>query len=324
VLSVPAPPPEECPHKELASVSLITVGGRMRVRRVFFQVVFLISFLLTMTLLANAANYAVIVVYGDSFSDNGNLFRVIGIPQPPYWNGRYSNGPVAMEDLAASLGVPLLDDAWGGATTGIGNFVDNGTTGTLGYDNLPGMTTTFNATKNSLPPALVRNSLFVVWGGINDFATNGLATTTADHAVSDVIAIVSGLQAMGAKQILVPGIPDLGFTPYYLGQSKAGLANFVSEYFNQKLRSALPKSVVYYDTASLYRKMTANPSFYGLTNVTQACYNAQGLVCSAPDQYLYWDSLHPTAHVHQILAGEFSTAVNGSFPVVPLGKANAD
>ncbi len=296
----------------------------MRVRRFLSQTVLLMLVLLAVTVLTGAGNFAAVIVYGDSFSDNGNLFRVIGIPQPPYWDGRYSNGPVAIEDLAASMAAPLLDNAWGGATTGIGNYVDNGTTGSLGYDNLPGMTTTFNATKNSFPPALVRVSLFVVWGGINDFATNDLTTATADHAVSDIVAIVSGLKAKGAKKILVPGIPDLGFTPYYLGQAKAGWANYVSEYFNQKLRSALPQDVVFYDTATLYRKMTSNPGSYGLTNVTQACYSPPGSVCPLPDQYLYWDLLHPTAHVHQILAGEFSTAVNGTFPVVPSGKSNTD
>jgi hypothetical protein len=176
----------------------------MRVRRLFSQAGLLLAILLTTTVLVGAGHRAAVIVYGDSFSDNGNLFRVVGIPQPPCWNGRYSNGPVGVENLTASLGVPLLDDAWGGATTGIGNFVDNGTTLTLGYDNLPGMTTTFNATRNSFPPALVSNSLFVVWGGINDFATDGLSTSTADHAVIDVLAIVTGLQAMGQNRFWFP------------------------------------------------------------------------------------------------------------------------
>jgi phospholipase/lecithinase/hemolysin len=289
----------------------------VRIQRFLSRIVFLLVILLTMTLLASAGNYAAVIVYGDSFSDNGNLFRAIGIPQPPYWNGRYSNGPVAAEDLAKSLGAPLLDDAWGGATTGVGNFVDGGTTGTLGSEDLPGMTTTFNATIASLPPSLVSGSLFVVWGGINDFATNGLTTMTADHAVGDIVAIVTVLQGLGAKRILVPGIPDLGLTPYYRGQGKAGWANYVSDYFNQKLRSALPKGVVFYDTSSLYRKMTNSPALYGLTNVTQACYNAQGMVCPLPYQYLYWDSLHPTAHVHNILGRELVATVNGSCLVCP-------
>ncbi len=97
--------------------------------------------MLALTTLASAGDYAAIIVYGDSFSDNGNLFGDLGIPAPPYWNGRYSNGPVAVENLAAALSTPLIDEAWGGATTGVGDVIDKGTTSTLGYDDLPGMAT---------------------------------------------------------------------------------------------------------------------------------------------------------------------------------------
>jgi len=282
----------------------------MRIRRLVSHGTLLLVIILALVGWSNAAAYSAIIVYGDSFSDNGNLYRLLGIPQPPYWNGRYSNGPVAAEDLATTFGVTLLDEAWGGATTGIGNVTDGGTTGSLGYDQLPGMTTSLNATKHSFPPVLVHNSLFVVWGGINDFATNGLTLLTADQAVSDMVAIVAALQAIGAKHILVPGIPDLGSTPLYRLQSKAGWANYISEYYNQHLRSALPSGVVYYDTATLYRKITANPAQYGLSNVTDACY-INGTVCGQPYLYLYWDALHPTAHMHQIIAGEFALAGSG-------------
>ena len=291
----------------------------MQTRRLLSQILLLSLVVLTMTALASAVNYSAVIAYGDSLSDNGNLFAVLGIPPAPYWNGRYSNGPVAVEHLAASLGAPLLDEAWGGATTGIGNYVDGGTTATLGYDNLPGMTTTFNATIGSFPSGLLGHSLVVVWGGINDFATNGLTTLTADHAVSDILAIVTALRAMGARTILVAGIPDLGNTPYYHGQSKAGWANYISDYYNRELQGALPHGVVFYDTASLYRKMTIDPALYGLTNVTQACYNAQGSVCPLPYAYLYWDQLHPTAHVHLILAHEFALAITASCPICPTG-----
>ena len=289
----------------------------MQTQRFPFRALLLLSLMVALTALANAGDYAAVIAYGDSFSDNGNLFADLGIPQPPYWNGRYSNGPVAVERLSSCLGVPLLDEAWGGATTGVGDVLDNGTTSTLGYDNLPGMTTSFNATIHSFPPGLVRRSLVVVWGGINDFATNGLTTLTADHAVRDIVAIVTTLQAMGAKQILVPGIPDLGFAPLYLAEGKGGYANYVSDYFNKELRMSLPPGVLYYDTATLYRKMIQNPSQYGLTNVHQPCYVQQSGVCQNPYQYLYWDLLHPTEHVHQILAREFSLATTG-LSVCPL------
>jgi phospholipase/lecithinase/hemolysin len=56
-----------------------------------------------------------LVVFGDSLSDNGNLFKLTGSPQPPYWNGHFSNGPTYAEQLAQWLGVPLDDLAFGGA-----------------------------------------------------------------------------------------------------------------------------------------------------------------------------------------------------------------
>ncbi len=61
-----------------------------------------------------------VVVVGDSFSDNGNLYARTGGPPAPYWQGRISNGPVWAEYLAQRLEVPLSDFAWAGATTGVG------------------------------------------------------------------------------------------------------------------------------------------------------------------------------------------------------------
>src|SRR5436305_11201856 len=80
-----------------------------------------------------------IVVYGDSLSDNGNLFAATGQPGSPYFSGRRSNGPVVVEYVAAALGVPLIDYAWIGATTGVGNYADTGSTTSFGTSMLPGM-----------------------------------------------------------------------------------------------------------------------------------------------------------------------------------------
>src|SRR5438270_12307648 len=90
-----------------------------------------------LTQVGSAATYSSVVVFGDSLSDNGNLFAASGglVPQVPYYNGRFSNGPVAVEQLSGLLGVPLLDFALGGATTGVGNQIDGGTQGALGLLN---------------------------------------------------------------------------------------------------------------------------------------------------------------------------------------------
>ena len=49
---------------------------------------------------ASAQSYNRLVVFGDSLSDNGNLYAVLGQPtSPPYYQGRFSNGPVFTELL---------------------------------------------------------------------------------------------------------------------------------------------------------------------------------------------------------------------------------
>jgi phospholipase/lecithinase/hemolysin len=78
-----------------------------------------------------AAGYAQLTVFGDSLSDGGNDFLFSGgaFPPPPYLQ-RFTNGPTAVEVMAANLGLPLTPSllggrnyAYGGAGTGVGNYL---------------------------------------------------------------------------------------------------------------------------------------------------------------------------------------------------------
>ena len=56
-----------------------------------------------------AQNIEGITIFGDSLSDNGNAFKATGgaIPaSPPYFNGRFSNGPVWVEGFSTELKLP--------------------------------------------------------------------------------------------------------------------------------------------------------------------------------------------------------------------------
>jgi hypothetical protein len=252
-----------------------------------------------------------VIVFSDSLADNGNIFKLLGFPDPPYWHGRSSNGPMAIEDMAAILGMPLLDYAYAAATTGLGNLIDGGTPEQLGSLGLPGITTAYNTTIQAMPHHSIRHSLFVVYGGFNDFTSDGLTPAAADHAVANLIAIVADLQRRGARWILVPGLFDMGMTPDYTSQGPqtAALATSVSKYFNQKLLELLPERVVYFDTFGLYRDIQAHPGVFGLTDVVDECYDASsGTVCANPNEYLFWDFVHPTEQVQVILAGRFVLA----------------
>ena len=102
-----------------------------------------------------------LVIFGDSLSDVGNLYKFL-----PYWNGRFSNGPVWIEQLAADLGMlaPTPSSlggnnfAWGGAQTGTGSSA------APVVPNVREQVGLYLATEVVSPTAL-----YVLWAGANDF-----------------------------------------------------------------------------------------------------------------------------------------------------------
>nr|WP_321464619.1 SGNH/GDSL hydrolase family protein [uncultured Desulfobulbus sp.] len=289
----------------------------MEMKRIL--VILVAAFCLT-TAESNASSYSAVIVYGDSLSDNGNLYNASQqtVPPAPYYNGRRSNGPVAVEYLAQELGTGLIDFAWIGATTGIGNYADNGTTTDFGQHSLPGMTTTYDATKSFLSP-YIATGLFVVWGGPNDFLAPSPYDVKDDgstdwgavilRAVTNELGIISDLvKNMGVKNILVPGMPDLGLTPYFQGIGQVAEASALSDAFNDLLRVSLPAGVIFFDTAALMQSVVSDPAAYGFTNVSDACFDGT-TVCDNPTQYLFFDDFHPTTATHEILGKSFAAAV---------------
>ncbi|KAJ2156830.1 hypothetical protein GGF46_004929 [Coemansia sp. RSA 552] len=59
-----------------------------------------------------------LVVFGDSWSDTGALWEMTNknVPPPPYWQGRFSTGPVYTEYLATLQNLTLDSHAIGGST----------------------------------------------------------------------------------------------------------------------------------------------------------------------------------------------------------------
>lgn len=161
--------------------------------------------------------------------------------------------------------------------------------------------------------ASLANGLFIVWGGPNDFLSPSPLDLTPqaiiNRAVTDELGIVNTLRQLGAHDILVPDMPDLGLTPYYesLGPVAAAQATAVTNAFNAALSSSLPSGVLFYDTASLLRRIVGNPGAYGFTNVTDPCFNGT-TVCSNPSQYAFFDSFHPTTAADTLIAGGFLAA----------------
>ncbi|MEO0619965.1 MAG: autotransporter domain-containing protein [Pseudomonadota bacterium] len=284
------------------------------------------------------------VVFGDSLSDNGNLFGTTGNPPPPYVDGRFSNGPVWVEQIFGPMNNPALggsvnDDvnmAFGGARadddanangpvpshqTQIGIFLASG--GTLGA-----------------------NDLVISWAGANDlFQQIPTATTQAQLAAigaetaGDQAFNVSTLIAAGAKNILVPNLPNIGAAPGFNGTAQgAGAGLVASSAYNDALAAQLggiaaanaDVNIIQMDIEAAFNAVLNNPAAFGFSNVTDQCLTTVSCVTGSTDEqneFLFWDEVHPTTAGHALIAQYaallFSTDVAAA-DQAGLGQAAAD
>lgn len=256
-----------------------------------------------------AMPYSQLVVFGDSNVDDGNLFAATGIPaSPPYYQGRFSSGPVIVDYVAQRLNIPLVDYAYGGATTGANV--------PLGSFSIPSVLTQINSYSATLNGASIDpNALVVVWAGSNDLVGAARNTPAAQvdlsnrisNAVANIQAAVTELAQEGARTILVANR-----TPRPVLTSDDNLngidLNAAINPAVQALDIKFTAKIEPFDDYNLIADMQTNPGKYGFTNTTQPCLVGT-VVCATPDSYTQWDSVHKTTLVHSILANELIAQV---------------
>ncbi len=244
-------------------------------------------------------------VFGDSLSDVGNIYRVTrGLypASPPYFEGRYSNGQVWVEYLAAQLRLTATQSrnfACGGATTG--------RTSSLGVPGLLMQVQGFLATQRRIE----LDALCVIWAGANDYLHEMTNPATAVNNIAQTIAL---LTQAGATQFLVANLPDLGQLPATHHRPNSQLLDTVAQTHNAALSQALMRAansqvkITVLDVNALYRDAIARPHHYGLSDVTGACLTDTDAYGNA-DQFLFWDGIHPTTATHKILANQAVAAL---------------
>ena len=254
-----------------------------------------------------------IYAFGDSLSDTGNFFNATGLPGPPYYQGRISNGIIWIEHLGMKQQLDpaeVVSYAFAGATTGRENENDDPANGVY----FPGMQDELDLFELDLNGAPADpGALYIVWAGANDFFVFGPSVDTIAYGVSNTVTAVQRLYQLGARRIMVVNLPDLGLTPY--GRSTADPAglSFISAAYNSTLEAALAElassgiRTMRVDASGVLQDIVANPATYDLSNVTDAYLpNFVG----DPAQYLFWDSVHPTTDGHAIFAKEAQRVLN--------------
>ena len=280
--------------------------------------------ILTSTSPLSAQSFSRVVAFGDSLTDTGNIFDVTSdrfnafllsilfpeldppIPGPPYFDGRFSNGPVWVEHLSSRWGLgPMVPSENGGFNYAVGGaktFND----GALNLIFPVDVVVQVDSYLNSRVPA--GDELFVVEGGANDLLSGGVTDVTIP--AGNLATFITALYNAGGRNFLVPNLPPLGQIPSRVGGPNEAILDARSIAFNNDLATrlnaleqTLPDIEIFaVDFFGKMQEVLATPGAFGFTNIMDAAYNeTTGTVVPNPNAHLFWDDIHPTARAHRLL-----------------------
>jgi phospholipase/lecithinase/hemolysin len=238
------------------------------------------------------------VVFGDSLSDNGNTLAAAGVPQPPYYNGRWTDGPNWVDYFTGFAHLPPATAYLQSHGT---NFAVGGSSSPL----LGVQITVYLAANGGHAN---KDDLYAIWIGANDFN----AGVNASTAVNSIQAGLALLSAAGAEKIILLDVPDISLTPEVIAAGGAAVQaakQFVTT-VNTNLRARIPLQafllgikLTYVDVNATFTQVVERPALFGFSNSTGAAFNTStGVVQPNPNSYVFWDGFHPTTPVHYLVA----------------------
>jgi phospholipase/lecithinase/hemolysin len=253
-------------------------------------------------------SYSALYAFGDSLTDTGNdyILSLGTAPATPYWQGRFSNGPIWLDGLAANLG---LNDA--PALAGGTNYAFGGAMLLPDFSaswGLPSVTEQVEVYLLLHNGAADPKALYVLEGGNNDV----IAGTTGDPYVlgntlgGTLYALAVQLSNAGARHIMVANVTDVGRMPQaakfstWATQAAQAANNTLAALLSFAWYTNPGTNFTLVDTFDLMDNLVASPGVYGLSNVNTPCLQGSN-ECGQPAQYLFWDVVHPTTETGAFL-----------------------
>ena len=266
------------------------------------------AFLGLATLAAQAAtpSYDALYVFGDSYCDVGNLFLATAGAEPvaPYYDMRFSNGPLWVDHVAGFLGVPFKASLQGGTDYAFGGAWVTEPQSATGVPSVPEQVELYlSQHKGKADP----NALYILEGGGNDI----LDTTSGSPQVLG-LQIAEGLayselllRRAGARHFIIPDLFNVGLLPAAAGNT--AFATAASAATDKSLDELLAFEqllegihIVRMNVFSLLNAVVTDPSHFGFTDITHPCLTTA--VCADPDHTFFWDTHHPTEFGHSFFA----------------------
>jgi len=256
-----------------------------------------------------------IYVFGDSYYDVGNIFIATGgaIPAAPYFNGRFSNGPIWIDHLAGTYGLTVKPSLAGGTDYAVGGAEVTAAVpaGNSSIPSIPQQVALYLSQHNFKADP---KALYIMGGGGNDIlnATSGSPTALAGEIAFGLLSSIAQLQRAGARNFLVPSLFNIGLLPASRASGNTAFALAASQAVNKDvdaglfIDSFLPSMHIYRtDTFSLLQAVVADGTHYGFTDITDPCLNTSvspPTICSNPFTNFFWDGEHPTTFAHSFFA----------------------
>ncbi|KAG8078382.1 hypothetical protein GUJ93_ZPchr0007g4909 [Zizania palustris] len=315
-----------------------------------------------------ARDIPALFAFGDSTLDAGNnnrLVTAVRADHPPYGRdfpggaptGRFSDGKIMADFLMEGLGIKTLLPAYYSGAGGVLSDAEAATgasfaSGGSGLDD----TTAINAGVATLASQLadfselvgrmgadkageiLNKSVFLVSAGTNDIIMNYYLLPSSSYTLDQYHGLLIGklrsylqsLYSLGARRILVAGLPPVGCLPLQMTlaavrpQGCVAEQNAAAESYNAKLRGTLARfqssspgaKAVYADIYRPLMDMVDRPQKYGFAETGKGCCGS-GLLemgplctdlvptCTTPSQFMFWDSIHPTQATYKAVADHF-------------------
>jgi phospholipase/lecithinase/hemolysin len=265
---------------------------------------------------AAASSFDAIYVFGDSYSDVGNISIATGgaVPGPLYYNGRFSNGPIWVEHIAGTYGLTLTPSLSGGTDYAVGGAEVTAPVPEGSNPPIPSVPQQVELYLQQHNGKADPKALYILSGGGNDILNAPASTSSQQLGFEIAVGLATSVELLeraGARNLLVPNLFDIGKLPAARLGGISSFATATTLVVNQRLNFWLlleafaPQTHIYRsDAYDFLQGVFTDSSHFGFNDVTDPCLvtTPTPSVCSNPYVNLFWDVEHLTLFGHSMLA----------------------